>query len=168
MKVKRKKGPGDKRLKFLLKGLKSTKSERVGWFKSAKYDDKNNTPVAYVATVHEFGEPSKNIPPRPTMRPAVAKNRKKWREFVKFKVKKLLTGEETIDGILEDLGLMAVGDVKEEILALVSPPIKESTKRARARHYADKKTAVSDKPLVGIHKLLLNSVTNILIERGTK
>ena len=39
---------------------------KVGWFENAKYSD--GTPVAYIASIQEFGYPEGNIPPRLGMR----------------------------------------------------------------------------------------------------
>lgn len=163
MKVIRKPGDGAKRLAFLLKGIKTSNVGKVGYFKSAKYPaekGKPAVPVAYVATIQEYGDPRNNIPARPTMRPAVKQHKNEWRQIAQEGAKKLLTGEETADGILQDIGLQAAGDIRENISKLVSPPIKQSTIDARTRQYADKTTPASNKPLIGIHKLLLNSVTN--------
>lgn len=164
MKVIRKPGEGAKRLAFLLKALKTTKCVKVGYFKSAKYP--NGTPVAYVATIQEYGDPSHNIPPRPTMRPAVAHNRNNWRAIARDGAKQMLSGDLTVDQVLDRLGSVAAGNIKEEIINKISPPLKESTLRARARQYADKSKPPSNKPLVGYHKLLLNSVTHVKEERG--
>lgn len=159
----RKPGEGAKRLAFLLKGLKTTQQVKVGYFKSAKYPD--GTPVAYVATIHEYGDPSHNIPARPTMRPAVAHNRNNWRAIARDGAKQLLTGGLNVDQVLDRIGLAAAGNIKQEIRDKVSPPIKEATVRARTRRYANKAKSASNKPLVDT-KIMLNSVTHVKEERG--
>ncbi|HQL09719.1 MAG TPA: hypothetical protein PLE35_08990, partial [Lentisphaeria bacterium] len=40
--------------------------------------EKDGTPVAMIAAVHEFGSPSQGIPERPFLRVAVQRNRQKY------------------------------------------------------------------------------------------
>lgn len=48
----------------------------VGWAEGATYPD--GTPVAMVAAIQEFGAPSVGIPPRPFVRPMIAKESPSW------------------------------------------------------------------------------------------
>jgi hypothetical protein len=75
---------------------------RVGWFDSSRYPD--GTPVAYVATIQEFGAPERSIPARSFIRPAVAKNKDRW-------VKELgAVAKQTLRGGDAETGLLMVGD----------------------------------------------------------
>ena len=60
------------------KNLKNLKSGYVdvGWFPSARYNDEKSTPVASVAEENEYGNPAKNIPARPFLRPAISNYQK--------------------------------------------------------------------------------------------
>ncbi|OOF43038.1 hypothetical protein BKK51_12205 [Rodentibacter trehalosifermentans] len=50
------------------------KAARVGVIAQQHYNDE--TPVAYVAAIHEYGSESNNIKPRPFFRPTISENRK--------------------------------------------------------------------------------------------
>jgi hypothetical protein len=121
----------DKALKDLEK-----KVAKVGWFKGARYNDKKQTPVAYVAAIHEFGYPSKNIPARPFLRPTLSNKKQEWKELA-FKLSKLvLKGQKTADEMMETIGLKAVGDITKTIKNIWSPALKPSTINNRIRKYS--------------------------------
>jgi len=77
------------------------------------------------AIYNEFG--TERIPERPFFRNAVRQNRTKYREGMKIAARKLLAGQETLRGALSKLGIMAQGDIQEEITNLRDPPNTEST-----------------------------------------
>lgn len=147
--VVRKPGPGQEQLRFLLTGLDTNKKGQVGWFESAKYGDKKATPIAYVASIHEFGYPEGGIKPRPFFRPTIAKQKENWRNLVISGALAILAGRETMDTVLEKLGMQASGDVAKTITQLQEPALKEATVKARARRKASGKiTKTLRKPLV--------------------
>lgn len=78
------KGPGLDKLNFALKNLEG-KVAKVGWVKKTSYD--TGTPVAYVASINEFGVPGKNIPARPFMRPTIIKKKEKMGGISKARIK---------------------------------------------------------------------------------
>lgn len=122
------------------------KETQVGWFSSAQYED--GTPVAYVATIHEFGAPARNIPRRPFIFPTIQKRKMEWAEIMKDGVKAVLDGRVTGDTLLNGLGVQASGDIKQTISEVNSPALKQQT--------IDRKG--SSKPLVET-ALMMNSVT---------
>lgn len=160
MKTIRTSGEGKKRLEHALKNLDG-KVGKVGWFQSAKYNDKNATNVAYVAAIHEFGVPEKNIPARSFMRPTISEKSNEWRDVVHQLAVQVLKGELTIEQVMDGIGLKAAGDIREAIATLTSPAIKDATIKARTRKYADKSISASSKPLVDT-KVLLNTLTNMV------
>lgn len=161
--VVRKPGPGEQVLKQFLDGIKGDKVGKVGWFESAKYND--GTPVAYVATINEFGCPEKNIPARPTVRPTIAEQQGNWRRLAAQGAKAILAGRYTVAQVLEGIGLQAVGDIKKTISKLTSPALKESTVKNRLRRRADRKTIGGlTKPLVDTGRML-NSLTNVVEDK---
>ena len=87
------------------------KSLQVGWFESANYED--GTPVAGVAALQELG--SKTAPPRPFFRPAIEDNKEKWSNLVADGARAVTEGNANIDQVMNGLGLMVVGDVKNAI-----------------------------------------------------
>ena len=76
MKVERKEGSAFKNLVDTAKVLKTGTSLRVGFFENSVYP--NGQKVAEVATIQEYGAPSKNIPPRPFMRPTQENHGNEW------------------------------------------------------------------------------------------
>lgn len=125
----------------------------VGWLESARYDD--NTPVAGIAAVHEFGVPAKGIPPRPFIRPTVSQNQAQWMKLIESGAKAILAGNETAASVMEKIGLLSSSQIKTAISAVSTPALKDSTIKARKRGKADKKTTGAlTKPLVDTGTLL--------------
>lgn len=132
-----------------------TKRLSVGWFDTAKYED--GTPVAYVATIQEFGYPGGNIPPRPFMRPTIAEKRDEWTDTLRKGSKQVINGKLTVTQMLGQFGMMASGEIAQTISQVTSPPLKPST--LRARQSRKKTPGVSTKPLVDTG-LLIQSVSS--------
>ena len=103
----------------------------VGWLESAKYDD--NTPVAGVAAVHEYGSPARAIPPRPFFRVAIEKNYDDWMQLIKSGAQSILKGEMDAEQVMNLIGLKSSGDVKNAIVDLKTPPLKPETIRRKGQ-----------------------------------
>lgn len=130
---------------------------KVGWFSTTRYED--GTPVAHVAMIHEFGAPKVNIPPRPFMRPTVAREENNWRRFIAQEAPKILDGQETVERMFEALGLNISGQIGKSISAVTAPPLKEATIKAKLAKLANTKTVGKvDKPLVETG-IMLDTVT---------
>lgn len=127
--------PGDMaRVKQAIKDLERT-SSRVGWFESAKYE--NGTPVAYVATIQEFGYAAGGIPPRPFFRPTIIEQQGAWRTLIGQAVKGMIAGNRSPYQTMELLGLQGAGDVRKKISQITTPPLSLLTlmaRKARAEH----------------------------------
>lgn len=139
---------GSQRLKEILSDLEK-REVRVGFFDTSHYED--GTPIAYVAAIQEFGYGP--IPPRPFMRPAAEANKSKWAKGFASVVRSVVDGGSTVDHALEQIGMVAAGDVRKAIKAVTAPALKESTIRARQSRKKGKK-AVSQKPLVDSGQML--------------
>jgi len=124
MQVKRKSGAGEKVLENILSGLSGDSQCKVGFTEQAKYPD--GTPVAYVAVIQEFGD-GKSIPPRPFMRPTVARDNPKWRELAEKGARSIARGNDTIETVLDKLGGVAAGGVKRSIQEVTSPALSPVT-----------------------------------------
>lgn len=135
------------------------KEIKVGFFESAKYPD--GTPIAYVAAIQEFGHGP--IPPRPFMRPAEQQNAAKWQKGIAAGVKAALNGSITIEHALEQVGMVAAGDVRKAIKAVTAPPLADSTISARQRRLKGKKSA-STKPLVDSGQMI-QAVTSAVVDK---
>lgn len=158
--VTRTKGPGYAQLQALNTGLATNKQGKVGWFESARYP--NGTPVAYVATIQEYGYPPKKIPPRSFMRTTIIEQQDKWRVTVQQGAKIILDGHGNAGTVLDLVGQQAAGDIAKKIASIESPPLKPATIAARLRRRADKKTIGNlDKPLVDTG-LMISTITNIV------
>lgn len=147
MPLKRTKHKDLSQLTRLAKEL-SEQEVATGWFESAKYGD--GTPVAYVASIQEYG--SGPIPPRPTQRPTVATQSQKWGKIYGQTIKTANSGGQ----VLEVMGAVIAGDMREAISELTSPPLAESTIKSRKR-----KGNSSTKPLVD-QRIMMNTLTHLV------
>lgn len=139
-------GDGLMRLKVALKELDGQKAS-AGWYETAHYP--NGTPVAYVASIHEFGAPGAGIPPRPFMRPAIAAYSGAWMTALGDGVKAVIRGGASATQVLEQVSARAAADVAKSIQAVSAPPLNPAT--VRRKGFA--------KPLVETGQMI-NSVTN--------
>lgn len=78
------------------------------------------------AVWNHFGT-SRGIPARPFLLNAIRKNRRKYRAAMKTSAAKILTGETDIKTVLRKLGIVAQGDIQDEITTLRSPANAAST-----------------------------------------
>lgn len=127
-KITRKPGPGAQQLKLMLAGL-ANKKIKAGIVEAIKYED--GTPVAYVAAIQEFGDPSRSIPPRATFRPATVNNSGKWRDIATMGAQAIAAGTGTTEDMANLIGEAAAGDVRHEMSQLQDPPLTETTLRLR-------------------------------------
>lgn len=150
--VRREAGPGAKNLEVLLKGMKGLQGQ-VGWFPSAVYPD--GTPVAYVATIQEFGSPANNIPPRSFMRTTITEKQQSWHKIAESGSKAVLDGRAQPMDVLEGICAKAQEDIAEKISNIYEPPLKPATIAARLNRRANKKKVGNlDKPLIDTGHLL--------------
>ncbi len=157
-KVKRTPGPGGARLYNALKQI-DRKVAKVGWFESSKYED--GTPVAYVAAIHEYGVPEKNIPMRATMRPTMQAQRIQWVSLAQAGFTGVFRATETVSTAMEKIGVKAAGDIHKTISQLYTPPLKVKTVKARLRGKKQGRVVsiTIAKPLVD-SGVLLNTLTH--------
>lgn len=101
------------------------KEVQVGYFEGNNYED--GTPVAHVATIHEFGAPSQNIPPRPTMGPTVMENQEHYMKQLGAAAKVVMDGKMDGSDALQLLGDKVAGDIRKHISQLTSPGLKLNT-----------------------------------------
>lgn len=147
---------GVKKLENLLKNLKP-QYLKMGWFPSAHYDDKDSTPVAFIAAQNEYGNPNKFIPARPFMRPAIANNQKKWAEIGKRGYTAVLAGKSTGIQVLENIGVTGIGDIQHSIAQVYSPSLSPRTVKARLERHTYKGP---------LNKTQARTITKPLIDTG--
>ena len=109
------------RLQRLGKGKKGVK---VGLPKS-KADQSNINKLAW----NEFG--TEHIPERPAVRNTVSKNKGKYRRQLKSAARQIIHGKASFNGVLEKIGIQAVGDIQDGITSLSTPPNAPSTIRQK-------------------------------------
>ena len=126
---------------------------KVGYFESNKYPD--GTPVAYVASIQEFGYAEGNIPPRPFFRPTIVAQAASWKALVGAAVRGIPSGKRTAFDCMELLGLQAAGDVRATIAGITAPPLAPPTLAARRSRGNG-----STKPLVDT-RVLLPTLTHV-------
>lgn len=129
------------------KGLDDHGYAGVGHFAKNQYPD--GTPVAYAATIQEFGYPEGNIPPRSFHRTTIAEKKKEWGTIMAKQGAMIVKGKMTIETALTQIGLLAAGQMREKIAEITEPPLKDSTKAARRRRGNG-----SEKPLVDTRVLM--------------
>lgn len=133
------------------------KQVKIGWFESAVYPD--GTKVAEVAAIQEFGSPSRNIPPRPFMRPTVMREGRNWIKLLHDGAKAVLKGTYTATEVMKAVGHKAKDDVQYSIDLVLSPPLSPKTIRKRALRRALRRkgqpviTTSITKPLIDTQKM---------------
>lgn len=154
--------PGARSIKQIELALESLKGKvgKVGWFEKSKYDDKAKTPVAYVATIQEYGDPARGIPARPFMRPTIENKQALWRKIAEQGSKNILEGKDTAQAVMERIGLRAAGDIRRTISQIWLPPLSPRTIAARlAKRKKKKITKGLTKPLIDTG-IMLGTLTN--------
>lgn len=130
---------------------------KTGFFETAKYED--GTPVAYVAAIHEFGSSVRGIPARPFFRPTIVTKKEKWAQLAKSGSRAILAGNEDGFTFLEKLGLQTSGDIAKTISQVTTPPLKESTIKAKQAKMVDGSVRGNlSKPLIETG-IMINSLT---------
>jgi hypothetical protein len=99
---------------------------RVGWFESSKYNDANQTPVAYVAAINELGPHA-----RPFMRTTAEARDTEWAALMFNLSKQVVRGALTVEQALDGVGLMVGADIQKTIATITTPPLSIITLMAR-------------------------------------
>ena len=151
-------------------------SDLVGWFENSRYKDTETSktmiegqPVAQVAFWQEFGVPSKNVPPRPFIRPTIAKKSNEWKLVAFNKSKLVLEGKITSDDLMELIGQKAAGDITKAIKELWAPALRPSTIKSRMRKYTshpDLKESTKKKRKKEIQRFVSSGFYKPLIDTG--
>jgi len=102
---------------------------QIGLPSGINYED--GTSVAYVATIHEFGAPEQNIPPRPFFTPTIAAHKKQWSGMIGKGVVQVRNGNLHADQVLDAVGTVAVADLRDTINGMSSPALQPATIAAK-------------------------------------
>jgi phage gpG-like protein len=149
MEIKRVQSAISKNLTTAIKDLNGLEG-KVGWFKDSRYPaSEGGQYVAEIAAQNEYGNPSKNIPARPFMRPTVIEKQNAWLAFAAKLATQVLEDKLTAHQAMESIAIMAENDVIKKIKSITSPPLAQATIKARLNKYKDKKTiGALNKPLI--------------------
>jgi len=113
-------------LKDLAKRLQGPTRVLVGVPKGAgAYED--GLTIATVAAVNNFGSADGHIPARPFLEPAITKGAPQYQRLAEIMIPKVLSGSMDMTTLLEQMGNLAEGHVKQEITDLDTPPNAQST-----------------------------------------
>lgn len=124
-------------MKDLAQRLEREQQVLVGVPKGAgEYEDGIN--YATILAVNNFGSADGMIPARPVLQPAVEAGAPVYRRLAEVMLPKVLSGQMEMRTLLEQMGSLAEGHVKEYMTDLRTPPNAQST--------IDKKG--SDNPLI--------------------
>lgn len=125
---------------------------RVGFFANQTYND--GTPVAYVATIQEFGYGP--IPSRSFMRLTATVKAAEWAQNVRGALASALKAgsvEKLINNFAQ-VGAVAAADISYTISQINQPMLAPATLKARQSRQASSAKTVSIKPLVDSGKLI--------------
>lgn len=130
------------KLQKLMKSTEGLPRVSVGFLSDATYPDGKS--VAMVASVNEFGAPSRGQPPRPFFRIMVAEKRDTWGDAIAANYK---ATDGNVKQTLDRMGQGIKGQLQQSIRDLIDPPLAPSTIKAKG----------FDKPLIET-SVMLNSV----------
>jgi hypothetical protein len=111
----------------LKRRFSTNKRVLVGFPEETKGRKEGQLTNAYIASIHEFGSPMQGIPERSFLRSSVRNNQKKYNQLNKVNLKRVANGQMSIDQALDLFGIMAEGDVKQNIRHGTYTPLKAST-----------------------------------------
>lgn len=109
----------------LPKGITGPRQVKVGFPSGRTSGD-----IVSRAIWNHYGT-SRGIPSRPFLLNAIRKNRRKYLEGMRTSAPKLLRGETSLQTVLSKLGILAQGDIQQEITDLREPPNAPSTVRQK-------------------------------------
>jgi hypothetical protein len=112
------------KLKEIIQRVGQPKGVRVGVLEGATYPDEENTPVAMVAAIQEFGAPNVGIPPRPFFRTTVEKHKGHWPEDLG---KIAVATDYDIDRTLGLMGTMIKEEIQDAIRETMEPALSPVT-----------------------------------------
>jgi len=119
---------------------------KVGFPKSkgSVIHEESEMNVASIGAVHEFGSPARNIPERSFIRTTINEQQENIKKLFQKESKKVVAGEQTVEGMLGVIGLYVSGQIKKKIVAIKTPPNKAATIKAKG----------SSNPLVDTSQML--------------
>lgn len=146
----------------IIRGMDAVTAGVGEWLKKVKEYDSKNVMIgvtgttngergnAMIMAVHEYGAQDGRIPERRPIRLTMENNADKYARRFQRGLDKVLKDEMSVNTALKSIGEEAAGDVKITIMNGLTPPLADSTVRARKDN--------SDTPLYDTGELV-NSIT---------
>jgi hypothetical protein len=126
----------------IARGLARGGTLKVGFLEGATYPDGKS--VAMVAAIHNYGAPSRNIPPRPHGSNMVARHSAEWPDEIRSQ---LISTNYDAAETMNRMGALIRGQWQQSIRDTNEPPLKPATIRRKG----------FDKPLIDTSHMI-NSV----------
>lgn len=138
----------DKGMKAIVARLNEAKGSYVeaGWWNDAT-----------IPAAHEFG--TRKIPERPFLRPAIDRNREKYRNWTRKIALAVIDGVRGVREGLTSLGDEIVKDIQRQIDEVTSPPLAPSTIKQR------RKKGRGTKPLVSTGEMRRSCSRRVVIKK---
>lgn len=114
----------EKAMRELAKKLDRPGTVKVGFLEGATYPDENQTPVAMVAAIQNFGAPKVGIPPRPFFTNMVKDKSPTWPKVLGNTLK--ATGND-VPKTLGIMGQIVLGELQQAIIDTSDPPLSPVT-----------------------------------------
>lgn len=89
--------------------------------------EKDGTPIALIAAVHEFGSPERGIPERSFLRAGILSNLQQLIAINAASIRQIASGSMTMVSALNRLGLFAAGAVQKQIAEGDYTPLRPAT-----------------------------------------
>src|SRR5687767_12790371 len=109
-------------LERIARNLKSGATVKVGFLENATYPTGES--VALIASINEFGAPSRGQPPRPFFRNMIQEKSGEWPKAIEGL---LVANNYDAKRVLELTGAAIAGQLRQSIVDLVDPPLASST-----------------------------------------
>lgn len=122
---------GYKKILNNISKLNSNPYVKVGWLEKAGTHEGSSMTVAQIASIHEFGAPSANIPERAPIRKTIDSKKSDIQSKQEALLDKVLLGKMDADKGLAVLGQFVKAEIQSTIRAGLTPPWAESTLASR-------------------------------------
>lgn len=143
------------KIEQMAKKLSKPGTLRVGFLEGATYP--NGTPVAMVAAIQNFGAPKVGIPPRPFFSNMIQDKSAAWPEQLGNLLKR---NDYEVAQSLNQFGAGVEGQLKEEIIDTVSPPLSPVTVMLRGMRANNPSLIVTGKTVAEARSRVKAGLTN--------
>jgi hypothetical protein len=143
------------KLKVLAEHIGSAKAVSIGFLAGATYP--NGTSVPMVASIQEYGAPSRGIPARPFFRNMIATKKAEWPKAIAYALK-----DSDLDALtaLHQVGHAVKGQLQQSIVDTNSPALSKITVMLRGMRANDPTLIVTGKTVGEAARRVAQGKTN--------